>query len=96
MDKIAYLSAKNLVSEIKSKSISSVELTELYINRIEEYDVAINAVVVRTFDQVLEDAKKADITSAKGEDLGPLHGLLMTIKESYVIKDTSNLGQCSF
>jgi amidase len=58
MDKIAYLSAKDLVSEIKSKSISSVELTELYINRIEEYDVAINAVVVRTFDQVLEDAKK--------------------------------------
>ena len=31
MDKIAYLSAKDLVSEIKSKSISSVELTELYI-----------------------------------------------------------------
>ena len=58
MDKIAYLSAKNLVSEIKSKSISSVELTELYINRIEEYDVAINAVVVRTFDQALGDAKK--------------------------------------
>ena len=88
MDKIAYLSAKDLVSEIKSKSISSVELTELYINRIEEYDVAINAVVVRTFDQVLEDAKKADIALAKGEDLGPLHGLLMTTKESYVIKDT--------
>jgi amidase len=36
----------------------------------------------------LEDAKKADIALAKGEDLGPLHGLPMTIKESYVIKDT--------
>ena len=58
MDKIAYLSAKDLVSEIKSKSIRSVELTELYVNRIEEYNEAINAVVVRTFDQVLEDAKK--------------------------------------
>jgi len=58
MDKIAYLSAKDLVSEIKSKSIRSVELTELYVNRIEEYNEAINAVVVRTFDQALGDAKK--------------------------------------
>lgn len=58
MDKIAYLSANDLVSKIKSKSIRSVELTGLYINRIEEYDDAINAVVVRTFDQALEDTKK--------------------------------------
>jgi len=58
LDKIAYLSANDLVSKIKSKSIRSVELTGLYINRIEEYDDAINAVVVRTFDQALEDTKK--------------------------------------
>ena len=44
--------------------------------------------VIRTFDQALEDAKKVDIALAKDEDLGPLHGLPMTIKESYVITDT--------
>jgi amidase len=76
-----------LSAKIKSKEVSSLELTELYISRIEELDDKVNSVVVRTFDQAIEDAKKADLSISKGENLGPLHGLPMTIKESYVLKD---------
>lgn len=85
---IAFLSAVQLAARIKSKEISSVELTQHYIDRIERYDGDINAIIVRIFEQALEDAKKADSSLAAGTDLGPLHGVPMTIKESYMIADT--------
>jgi amidase len=88
MASLAHLSALELAENIKTGKISSVELTQLYIDRIEKYDGDINAVVVRTFDDALARAQAADTALAKGEDLGPLHGVPMTIKESYVIKDT--------
>jgi amidase len=81
-----HLSATELANKIKSKEISSKELTQLYIDRIEKYDDDINAVVVRMFDRGIEDADKADDALLKGKDLGPLHGLPMTIKESYAIE----------
>ena len=83
-----HLSASELSIKIKAKEITSTELTKLYIDRIEKYDGAINSVIVRIFDKALEDAEKADIALAKGDYWGPLHGLPMTIKESYKIKDT--------
>ena len=83
---IYHLSATELVNKIKSKEISSKELTQLYIDRIEKYDDDINAVVIRMFDKAIEDAEKADEALSQGKDLGPLHGLPMTIKESYAIE----------
>jgi amidase len=85
---IYQLSASELTKKIKSKEISSLELTQTYIDRIEKYDDSINAVVVRIFDKALEDAIKADKALENGEYWGPLHGLPMTIKESYKIKGT--------
>ena len=80
---IAYKSAIDLVADIKAGAISSRELTEHYIDRIERYDAAVNAVVVRDFERALEAADAADAALARGEDLGPLHGLPMTVKEAY-------------
>jgi len=88
MSELAYLPALELVRRLKAKEISSTELTQLYIDRIERYDGEINAVIVRLFDDALERAGEADAALARGEDLGPLHGLPMTIKESYVIAGT--------
>jgi len=88
MSEPAHLSALELARKIKDKEISSVELTQLYIDRIEKYDGEINAVVVRTFEDALARAKIADQVVEKGEALGPLHGVPMTIKESYVLADT--------
>ena len=85
---VAYESALTLAGKIKAKALSSRELTELYIQRIEQYDEQINAVVVRTFDAALAAADAADQALAQGRDLGPLHGVPMTIKESYVVADT--------
>ena len=86
---IAFESAMQLAERIRNKEISSRELTELYIQRIEKYDGQINAVVVRTFEEARVAADEADAALARGESFGPLHGLPMSIKESYVIEGTS-------
>lgn len=85
MTDLAFQSAIELAAAIKGKEVSSLELTDLYIERVEKYDGDINAVVVRDFERAREAARAADEALAKGEDLGPLHGLPMTIKEAYDI-----------
>ena len=85
---IIFKSATELADQIKNKQISSVELTQAYIDQIERFDDKINAVPVRRFDRALQEAEKADEALARGESHGPLHGVPMTIKESYVMKDT--------
>ena len=87
---IHHLPAYELANKIKNKEISSLELTQHFIDRIEKYDGKINAVVVRTFEDAIEAAKKADDAISKQDSLGPLHGIPMTIKESYNIQ-----GQCT-
>ncbi len=87
-DELTFSSARELAERVANRQISSVELTQHYIDRIERLDGAVNAVVVRTFDSALEEARAADEALARGESLGPLHGVPMTIKESYVMRDT--------
>lgn len=100
MTDLAHETATELVAKLKRKEISSVELTEFFIDRIEQHDGAsdpsqdadqppINAVVVRTFEDARAKAREADDALAQGRDLGPLHGLPMTIKESYVMANTT-------
>ncbi len=83
MSEIAFLSAIELSDLIREKKISSTELTEHYIDRIERLDGEINAVVVRDFDAARAAARAADKALADGLELGPLHGVPMTIKEQY-------------
>ena len=82
----AFSSATELAAAIKTKEVSSRELTDLYIDRVERYDGDINAGVVRDFERGRKAAEAADAALSKGEDLGPLHGVPMTIKEAYDIE----------
>ncbi len=82
---LAFKSAATLAELIRSKAVSSVELTRYFIERIERYDETLNAIPVRDFEAALSAAAAADAALARGEPLGPLHGLPMTIKESYDI-----------
>jgi len=78
----AYRSASELVAALAAKQISSVELVDRAIARIEAIDKRLNAVVVRDFDRARAGAKAADAALARGERL-PLLGLPMTVKESF-------------
>ena len=85
MSQLAFLSAVELARKIREKEISSLELTDHFINRIEKLDESINAVVVRDFDRALAAASKADKELAKGNIAGPLHGVPVTVKEAFNI-----------
>ena len=77
---IPFRSAKQLAADIKKKKIGSLELLDLYLARVEKYDGALNAVVVRDVDRARTRARALD--RARGTR-GPLHGVAMTVKESY-------------
>src|SRR5687767_8191933 len=83
MTSLAFSSATELVAQIKKKKISSEELLDLYLGRIEKYNARINAVIAMDIPGARRRAKLADAAIAKGEDWGPLHGLPITIKDSF-------------
>ena len=72
---LAYRSATDLLDLIKSKQVSPVELTELFIQRIEDIDHQLNGFLLVTHDIAIEQAKAAEAAIMNGDHLGPLHGL---------------------
>ncbi len=85
VDDLAFATAIELAAQLRTGQVGSVELTRFFIERIERYDERLNAIPVRDFERALAAAAQADEAMARGEVLGPLHGLPMTIKESYDI-----------
>src|SRR5438105_12760792 len=80
---VPFRSARQLAADIRKKKIGALELLDLYIARVEKYDDALNAVVVRDFARARTRARAADRALARRAARGPLHGVPMTIKESY-------------
>src|SRR5437870_13502193 len=80
---VPFRSARQLAADIKKKKIGCLELLDLYLARVEKYDGALNAVVVRDFERARTRARAADRALARRDTWGPLHGVPMTAKESY-------------
>ncbi len=76
-----FSTATDMLAALDAKEISSVELTELHISRIEAIDRKLLSIAVRTFDRARTVAAEADRRRASGET-APLLGLPMTLKES--------------
>ncbi|MDI9336191.1 MAG: amidase [Gammaproteobacteria bacterium] len=79
-------SAKDLVRAILNKEVSSEELVTGFLSRIDSFDKKINAVVVKDGARALESARLADKALHSGTVLGPLHGLPITVKESFDVQ----------
>jgi len=75
-------SASRQATAIRKGDLSSRDLLELYISRIEKYNPAINAVITTDFDNARQAADAADLAVTNGDELGPLHGLPITIKDA--------------
>ncbi|MEC7780057.1 MAG: amidase family protein, partial [Pseudomonadota bacterium] len=88
MTNLTFAAAVDIAAAISAGTVSSREITQHYIDRIESLDTSVNAVCVRLFEHALQAAEEADRRQAKGESLGPLHGVPMSIKESYVHANT--------
>src|SRR4051812_21655696 len=67
---------------IRAHDVSSRELLELYLDRVERLNPAINAVVTLDTDRARIAADAADAALARGDAVGPLHGLPVTIKDA--------------
>ncbi|MFD6163479.1 amidase [Nocardia sp. NPDC060256] len=80
----SFTAAEDLSTALRAGEVTSVELTEEAIVRIERDDKAINAICVPDFDNARVAAREADQARANGEDR-PLLGIPVTVKESYNI-----------
>ena len=86
MTQLSYKSANELAKMVLDKEISSSELLEYFIKRVESYNPSINAIIVKNYDEARKQARELDEKLLKGEILGALHGVPMTVKESYGVK----------
>src|SRR6266403_3593936 len=83
MEERAFASATRLAGEIRDRRIGCLELLDFFVARAERHNPALNAIVAWQVDQARERARAADAALARGERWGPLHGLPMTVKESF-------------
>ena len=82
-DDFAWLPATEQLAALDAKEVSSAELVELYLSRISMYNPSLNAIVTVDPDAARRAATEADAARSRGDDLGPLHGLPITVKDSY-------------
>ena len=76
------LTAHELSDKLKAKEVSSTEITKSVIERIEKVESTIGSYITRTHEQALETAKLVDNKIANGEEIAPLEGIPMAIKDN--------------
>ena len=76
-------SATELAKKIQQGEVSSRELLEIYIQRYRDLNRPINAIVATNFQEARDRADLADKATKQGESWGPLHGIPMTVKDTY-------------
>ena len=74
-EQLAFAPVTELAGLLRSRQISSVELTRLYLQRLRRYDAALECVITYCERTALQQAEKADREIAAGEHRGPLHGI---------------------
>jgi len=92
MRDVTHTSAAKLARAIRRKQVSSAEVVDAYLNRIEEVNPKLNAVVQLTADAARKAARKADAALAKGQALGPLHGVPFTCKDALDVAGVVSTG----
>jgi amidase len=83
MTALCFSGAAAIAARIRSKELSAVEALDYFRARIERFNAGINAVVVLDWERAYRSARACDAALANGAMVGPLHGVPMTIKESF-------------
>ncbi len=92
MADLATSPAHQQAAAIRRGEVSSRELLELFLNRIERLGKPVNAVVTIDASRAMDEARAADDARARGAALGPLHGLPMTIKDAIEVGGMRSTG----
>ena len=85
MDRLLTSSATELAARIRRRELTSIEVVEAHIRRIEAVNPRLNAMVCTRFDEARSEARAADAALARGDDPGPLHGVPCSIKECFAL-----------
>lgn len=94
---LAYASATELGRAIRAREVSALEVTELFLRRIETLDPQLNSYLALRAEGALADARAADDAVARGWALGPLHGIPVSVKDLEATADLpTTLGSAVF
>ena len=83
---LAFLSTTDLSHLIKNRSVSPVEATQAYLDRIEEIDGKLNSFITVCTEESLKQAKQAETEIKNGRHLGPMHGIPIAVKDQIYTK----------
>jgi Asp-tRNA(Asn)/Glu-tRNA(Gln) amidotransferase A subunit family amidase len=86
IEDVAFYSVRQLAELVRTKKVSSVALTEMYIARLKRYDPILHFVITLTEERAIAQAKEADHEIAAGKYRGPLHGLPWGAKDLLAVK----------
>ena len=90
-----FATADQLALAVRTKQISAAELLELTFQRIDRINPTLNAIVWESREEAKTRARRADDALAKGHAVGALHGVPVTIKESFAYRGSPNIrGDC--
>ncbi len=87
LDDIAFWPVTQLAELIRTRQLTSLELTQLYLDRLKRYNPALNCVACLTEDLAYKQARRADDEIARGLYRGPLHGLPWGAKDLLATKN---------
>ncbi len=82
MNELTLLSAVSMAEKIRNKEISSVELVEAHLSKIEKLNPKLNAFVQLNAEGALKEAQSAQDNLQRGETIGSLHGVPISIKSA--------------
>ena len=85
-NELSFYTVAQLASLIKSKKITSVELTTFFLNRLKKWGDTLECVITLTEDLAMQQAKAADAELKKGIYRGPLHGIPYGLKDLFAVK----------
>src|SRR4030095_15371413 len=83
MSDLHFKSARLLASDIRRRTVSAVEVLDAFLARVDRFNPKLNAIIAMDVEGARRRARQADAALRKGKPWGPLHGVPMTIKESY-------------
>ena len=83
MDIDHYSSARDMAAAVRARRVSARELLDMHLDRIDELNPVINAVVSLDPERARAQAGAADERLARGDDVGPLHGLPFAVKDTH-------------
>ncbi|HKF22841.1 MAG TPA: amidase [Candidatus Angelobacter sp.] len=86
LEDVAFYSVRQLAELVHTKKVSSIALTEMYLERLKRYNSTLKFVITLTEDRAKAKAKEADAEIAAGKYRGPLHGLPWGAKDLLAVK----------